>query len=257
MKDNSNTNCGIYQIVNLVPNIETGVCKVYIGSSINLKDRKYRHFLHLKEGKHCNKFLQRAYDKIKYEYGENEVKNKFKFETIEYIEKYKDIKELKKIILQREQFYLNTYILEEAIDFTKCYNLLPTAGSNLGTKFSKEFKEKISRSLKKYYKNNTNIKKGIKHTKEEKEKISKGLKRYYKINSHCNKDKFLTEDHKKKIGLKSLGRGFKKVINLETNMIFNSISEASKFYDIHAGSIGEVCKGKRRTAGGYRWKYSD
>lgn len=50
-------NCGIYQIKNLINN------KVYIGSSINLINRKYKHFWMLDSGIHDNEFLQKSFNK--------------------------------------------------------------------------------------------------------------------------------------------------------------------------------------------------
>ena len=50
-------NIGIYQIVNKING------KSYIGSSINLKYRKYSHFRELKHGIHHSLTLQRAYNK--------------------------------------------------------------------------------------------------------------------------------------------------------------------------------------------------
>lgn len=47
----------------------------------------------------------------------------------------------------------------------------------------------------------------------------------------------------------------KKVLCIETNTIFNSILEASKTTNINAANICEVCKGCRKTAGKYHWKY--
>ena len=47
----------------------------------------------------------------------------------------------------------------------------------------------------------------------------------------------------------------KKVINIDTGKVFNSILEAKKYYRLKGNHIGEVCKGKRKTCGGYHWKY--
>jgi len=52
---------GIYKIVNLVND------KIYIGSSINLKNREKDHFKDLKGNYHSNRYLQYAFNK----YGEN------------------------------------------------------------------------------------------------------------------------------------------------------------------------------------------
>jgi group I intron endonuclease len=48
---------GVYIITNIVNN------KVYIGSSVNIKKRVYRHFSELVNNKHYNRLLQRAYNK--------------------------------------------------------------------------------------------------------------------------------------------------------------------------------------------------
>lgn len=46
----------------------------------------------------------------------------------------------------------------------------------------------------------------------------------------------------------------KKVLCLETNEIFNSISEASKNKKIKSSCISHVINGRAKTAGGYKWK---
>lgn len=55
---------------------------------------------------------------------------------------------------------------------------------------------------------------------------------------------------------------FQRKVNqydLENNYIqtFEYIREAEKKLKIDASSISSVCKGKRKTAGGYKWKYYD
>lgn len=49
----------------------------------------------------------------------------------------------------------------------------------------------------------------------------------------------------------------KKVICIETNTIYDSISQAYHETGIPFQNISEVCKGKRQTAGGYHWKFVD
>jgi group I intron endonuclease len=61
--------CGIYKIENLIDG------KVYIGSSVNMVNRKYKHFWMLKKGIHDNNYLQHSYNK----FGEKS----FKFEILE------------------------------------------------------------------------------------------------------------------------------------------------------------------------------
>ena len=49
----------------------------------------------------------------------------------------------------------------------------------------------------------------------------------------------------------------KRVINVETNTIYNSLAEASDKTGLSRASICYCCKGKFKTAGGYHWKYVD
>jgi group I intron endonuclease len=48
---------GIYKIINVVNN------KFYVGSAVDLKRRKTRHFSELRTGKHNNRYLQSSWDK--------------------------------------------------------------------------------------------------------------------------------------------------------------------------------------------------
>ena len=47
----------------------------------------------------------------------------------------------------------------------------------------------------------------------------------------------------------------KKVLCVETNVIYESITEAQKQTGINHSNIVYCCKGKRKIAGGYRWRY--
>lgn len=50
----------------------------------------------------------------------------------------------------------------------------------------------------------------------------------------------------------------KKIINLDTLKIYNSIGLIAKEFNLKNGShIVDVCKGKRKTAYGYHWQYYD
>lgn len=48
-----------------------------------------------------------------------------------------------------------------------------------------------------------------------------------------------------------------KVICIETSVIYNSIKEAGELNNIDPSCISKVCSGKRKTAGGYHWKYGE
>lgn len=123
-------NIGIYQIVNKING------KSYIGSSINLKYRKYSHFRELKHGIHHSIALQRAYDK----YG----KTSFEYKILQNCNKNECIK--------FEQEYLDNIKPE--------YNICNIAGNCLGRKFSEETKAKMRKA-----------KEGFKHSEETKQKF--------------------------------------------------------------------------------------
>ncbi|EGT4144509.1 hypothetical protein EQY69_09845 [Clostridium perfringens] len=72
-------------------------------------------------------------------------------------------------------------------------------------------------------------------------------------NEYINKNK---EDIKNLMSQKT-GREIinKSVICLNDNKFFNSIKEASEYYDIFATNISAVCKGKIKSIKGYKFKY--
>jgi hypothetical protein len=82
---------------------------------------------------------------------------------------------------------------------------------------------------------------GRKHSIESKKKVS--LKNKGKI--AWNKNKELTEEQKCK--------KYKKVLCIDTGVIFNSVKEAEKILNIR--HISSVCRGERNTAGGLTFKY--
>ena len=47
----------------------------------------------------------------------------------------------------------------------------------------------------------------------------------------------------------------KKILCVETGEVFDAIVDAANKYCINAGNIGRVCEGKRKTCGGYHWRY--
>ena len=49
----------------------------------------------------------------------------------------------------------------------------------------------------------------------------------------------------------------KKILCVETGEVFDAIVDAANKYCINAGNIGRVCEGKRKTCGGYHWRYLD
>lgn len=101
--------------------------KFYIGSAIDLHNRKACHFSSLSKGKHKNSKLQRAWDK----YGEKS----FIFQIIEIVE---DTSKL----IEKEQYYL-----DKMNPFKESgYNICTIAKSSLGVKRSDETRKKISKA---------------------------------------------------------------------------------------------------------------
>ncbi len=105
--------------------------KIYIGSAFNLSNRMSTHKYTLKNNKHKNKHLQNAWNV----YGEES----FLFETLEIVEN-------KKLIIEREQFYLDLY---KPYDRSIGFNKAKIAGNTFGIKPSFETRTKQSEAAKK------------------------------------------------------------------------------------------------------------
>lgn len=235
---------GIYQIRNLVNG------KVYVGSAINLHRRCYDHFVQLRNNKHNNQHLQRAFNK----YGESS----FIFEIIEFVPD-------RQMLIEREQHYINTFnVVEEG------YNICPTAGSTLGRPHTETTKLKLTGA------NNPMF--GKHHTAESKKKLSQSLKGRIFSEEHrhnlsiagrvrivsaearahmskAQKGRIITEEHRRKLSENSANA--REVICIELNQTFKSCRDAATFINRHPSCVNDCCRGKQKTAGGYHWKYVD
>ena len=121
------------------------------------------------------------------------------------------------------------------------------SGGNCTGMLSNKQKEKISKSLKEYYKNNPEARKNI--SEKAKKRISP------------TKGKHLSEETKNKISISHLksekkNKYKKSIICIETNIKYNSIKEAGRILQINSRSIQKVCKGERQTAGKLHWKFA-
>lgn len=101
--------------------------RVYIGSAIDLKNRKRCHFKDLRKGNHGNAKLQRHFNK----YGESDLS----FEVIESGDYFN-----KNHLLAREQGWFIPYSYRSRD--LPYFNISPIAGSRLGTSQSEEAKRK-------------------------------------------------------------------------------------------------------------------
>lgn len=261
-----NTNIGIYKILNTKNN------KVYIGSSENLRKRKYNHFSALKTNTHHSIYLQRAYNKT------INATSIFVFQILEYCNK--------EILLERENYYLNLYCKSQDYinkinkDFLKLsYNILPIAMKGFRKKHRPE-------SIEKFRMNHPNRKEVLCYTSDGKifgeytsvgeagrmTKISSSgiatlckTKRYigkpyifgYKDDPDFinfiekskkpiiyvvhNKGKKMTLEQKINLGTKI------KCTNLITSeiLIFNSQKEACKYFNLQPCTINRCLKNKK------------
>lgn len=86
---------------------------------------------------------------------------------------------------------------------------------------------------------------GKRHSIETKRKISESKKG----KPSSRKGIKLSEETKRKLSESKQGQNSKKVICITTNKVFDSIKEASEFYNCNKSDITQCCKGKRKTSG--------
>ena len=84
--------CGIYKITNKLTN------KVYIGSSVVISNREYKHFWMLQKNIHDNSHLQKSFNK--------HGRNNFIFEVVEYC--------LESELIEKENYYITFYKSNES-----------------------------------------------------------------------------------------------------------------------------------------------
>lgn len=112
------------------------------------------------------------------------------------------------------------------------YNLCEGGGNTTGYHHKEESKRKMSIAKSKMYIGENNPFYGKKHSEETRKKISES-KKYEK---NCTA---------------------RKVRCVETGEIFDCILYAAQKYDIAATHITRVCRGRRKTTGGFHWEYAD
>ena len=234
---------GIYCIRNIVNN------KMYIGSTNNFDNRKYRHFHQLENGIHHSILLQRAYDK----YG----KDSFVFEILKICDNDEDLLKIEQEFLNKlKPFSPNGYnvstIASNCVLYGENNGMFGKKGENnpnFGRKNSEETLKKMS-----------NSQKGVHKSEESKQKLSKTMKEQYKNGrTPPTLGKKLSNETKEKIRkkkskpVKQIDKNTLKIIN-----VFESISQASDTLNIDNSTIGRCCEHKSHcnTAGGYKWEYA-
>ena len=74
------------------------------------------------------------------------------------------------------------------------------------------------------------------------------------------KRKPFSEEHKQKMSEARKGENnamATKVYCVELDMVFNTVTEASKFVGCNKSNISVVLRGKQKTAKGYHWIYAE
>lgn len=208
---------GIYKIVNIVNN------KFYIGSCSSktfLYERLVHHREDLLKNKHCNKYLQSSFNK----YG---IEN-FCYIIIEKCEP--------KECLIKEQYYIDNLNPE--------YNLQKIAGSSFGRECNNETRKKISESNKLFWSNPDNkLKMKEAYTKRV---WIKSYKKGYKRPNY----KLSPEGVKRIKEVRS-----KKVINLYTGEIYESLTQAALELKLSNSMISMILNKKRNSPNiNIRWK---
>jgi group I intron endonuclease len=143
----------------------------------------------------------------------------FSLTILEYIDiSNLDFENIRKLVLSREQYYIDTLVPE--------YNIQKIAGSSLGKTHSAETKIKISEALK-----------GKKHTEETKEKMSESKSGQ----NNPNFGKARSIETKAKM---SATRGISIFAYSENGLLINkfpSAREAGKYFNTHSKTILKYC----------------
>lgn len=214
----------IYRITSLINN------KIYLGQTIGkLSNRKGIHLFHLRNNKHSNSYLQNCFNK----YGECNLK-------FDIIDTAKSLNELN----FKEKNLISIYKTNN-----RKFGFNIREGGNNET-MSKKTKKLISEKLL----GNTNgrFNKGktrkrnfiLIHSKKTKELISKKLKNRKLSKEHIENSRIA---HCKKVRQYDLNNNY-----IET---YNSLVEAAKISGANKSVISLCLSGKKKTSGGYKWKF--
>lgn len=124
------------------------------------------------------------------------------------------------------------------------YNLCYGGGNTMGYNHKPESRLKMSMTKKNKgsAKGEKNHFYGKKHTEETRRKMREAWAT----------KRVMTEEMKQKI---REAHPTKPVINLTTGVIFESIKQAAEHHGITATHITRVCRGRRKSCGGYKWAY--
>lgn len=195
--------------------------KVYIGQTVRtVKERFDEHC------RHSVTYIDRAINK----YG------KVNF-TVETIYTAKDLEELN----EKEKYYISYYHSNQN---NIGYNLCDGGDNTEGYRHREESKRKMSESKSRLYMGESNPFYHKHHSEEQRKKWSESRKGL----NHMSEDarKRFRESHRTV-----------KVLNVTTGEKFNSIKEAAERYNVEPTHITRVCRGRRKSVGGFVFVYDN
>lgn len=192
--------------------------KIYVGSAVDIEYRWSKHIYSLNKNVHHNSHLQNAWNK----YGED----KFVFEILESTEPKKNM------ILEREQHWIDEKM---SFDRQVGYNIYRDARSPLGTKRSKEFRQKMSKIAKKRVMSEETKKRlsflntggknafyGKKHTKESRSRMGVRGENHFRAKLDWQKVDKIREEYSQGVkSIKELSEEF-NVHNSQISRIINN-----------------------------------
>lgn len=148
--------------------------------------------------------------------------------------------------------------LKETYKHTKLHLIHSKEASQKFWKSDKaiEAKEKISASLREYYKDKPGTFKGKKHKDSAKKKVSEHNRAYYADPKNRELVSLKVKEAMKNVPKEKLGA--KKVRCIELDMVFDSVTDAAKYLSYshsNKSHIGDVCNGKAKTTLGYHWEW--
>lgn len=149
-------------------------------------------------------------------------------------------------------------LILEHMSYDPHFGYNKTYGGEL-EKHTKETRQKIGRknsiALKEYYENNPEAREA--QSKARKELYAKYPEKHPMLGKHHS------EEAREKISKNNHWNGkfgadnplSKDVLCIETGIIYNGIHEADRITGINFRNISSVCLGRRKTAGGFHWRY--
>lgn len=166
---------------------------------------------------------------------------KYGIENFEYyiIDTAKTLDEL----YEKERYWIKELGTLTPNGYNQCYGGKTTEGY----RHREQSKLKMSQSRKGTFLGKNNPYYGKKHTKEIREKMSKAWteERRALISKYHAEGRYDNSHYTK------------KVRNITENKTFNSVKEASEYYNIFATHITACCRGRRKSTHGCKWEYVD